>query len=302
MSLQPIAVIGASGQIGQALQRSAAERHVPLILAGRPDIDFDNRPSLQSFFAFHRPALVINAAAYTAVDKAETEAHAARVANSDGPAILAQLCQNHGAALIHLSTDYVFDGAKRQPYIESDPCGSLNVYGATKAAGEDAVRSALGRHCIVRTAWVYSSAGQNFLKTMLRLGGERDVLRVVADQHGAPTCADDIAHALLDMAPRLMDKDESAPVWGTFHLTASGETTWYGFAEEIFRLARQAGQRVPRLEAISIADYPAPAVRPKYSVLDTSKLAKTFGFKLPDWPLSLASCFERLQNICVEGR
>ena len=297
MSLQSIAVIGASGQIGQALQLAAANRHVPLILAGRPDVDFDNGASLQAFFATHRPALVINAAAYTAVDKAETEAQAARVANCDGPAILAQLCQSHGAALIQLSTDYVFDGAKRRPYIESDPCRSLNVYGATKAAGEEAVRSALARHCIVRTAWVYSSAGQNFLKTMLRLGAERDVLRVVADQHGSPTCADDIAHALLDQAPRLMDENDRAAVWGTFHLTASGETTWYGFAEEIFRLAHRAGRRVPRLEAISIAEYPAPAERPKYSVLDTSKFSDTFGLKLPQWPLSLAACFERLQNM-----
>ena len=302
MSLQPIAILGASGQIGQALQRAAANRRVPLILAGRPDVDFENKASLHAFFATHRPALVINAAAYTAVDKAETQAHAARVANSDGPAILAELCQSHGAALIHLSTDYVFDGATLQPYVESDPCRPLNVYGATKAAGEEAVRSALGRHCIIRTAWVYSSAGQNFLNTMLRLGSERDVLRVVADQHGAPTCADDIAQTLLDMAPRLMANNESAPVWGTFHLTASGATTWYGFAEEIFRLAHQAGRRVPRLEAISAADYPAAAVRPKYSVLDTTKLAQTFGFKLPDWHSSLAACFDRLQTTCVEGR
>ena len=297
MSLHSIAIIGASGQIGQALQRAAVDRRIPLILAGRPDVDFDNKQSIEAFFAAHRPALVINAAAYTAVDKAETDTQAARVANCDGPAILAQLCQTNDAALVHLSTDYVFDGSKRQPYTESDPCRSLNVYGATKTAGEEAVRVALARHCIVRTAWVYSSAGQNFLKTMLRLGSERDVVRVVADQHGAPTCADDIAHALLDMAPRLMDKNESAPAWGTFHLTASGETTWYGFADEIFRLAHQAGWRVPRLKAISTADYPAAALRPQYSVLDTSKLAQTFGLKLPDWQVSLAACFNRLQKI-----
>ena len=296
MSRQTIAIIGASGQVGQALQAASAERRLPLILGRRPDVDFNNEPGLQSLFARHTPSLVINAAAFTAVDRAETEQVAARVANCDGPAMLAKLCEAHGAALIHLSTDYVFDGSKNSPYKESDPCRPLNVYGVTKAAGEEAVRSALARHCIIRTAWVYSLAGQNFFKTMLRLGQERDVVRVVSDQRGAPTYAADIANALLDMASRLIDAKESAPVWGTFHLTASGETTWHGFAEEIFRLAQTAGMRVPRLEAIPAADYPTPAARPHYSVLDTSKLAQSFAIELPDWTSSLAACFDRLQK------
>ena len=269
-------------------------RGVPLVLAGRPTVDITDLPSLSTVFAAHRPALVINAAAYTAVDKAETDVDAARAANQEGPARLAVLCQTTGAALVHLSTDYVFDGRKPSPYREDDPVAPLNVYGLTKAAGEEAVRGSLSRHIILRTAWVYSPVGHNFMTTMLRLGQERDVVRVVADQIGSPTSADDLAAAILDIAPRLAAEPDGSRLWGTYHLTGAGETSWHGFAAEIFKLAQSAGRKVPRLEAITTQEYPAPAVRPLHCILDTSKFRQTFGLTLPAWQDSVPACFKRL--------
>jgi dTDP-4-dehydrorhamnose reductase len=291
METPAITVIGASGQVAKALARAAHSRGETLVCFGRPAVDIADSASLSGVFQRSKPALVINAAAYTAVDKAESEPDAARTANELGPAHLAALCCAHGVPLIHISTDYVFDGRATVPYTEDDQRAPINVYGHTKSAGEDAIRAVLPQHIIVRTAWVYGPDGQNFLKTMLRLGAERDVLRVVADQHGTPTSADDLAVALLDIARAVLRAGDTA-AWGTYHAVGVGQTTWHGFAHEIFRQAAEAGLQVPKLEAIETAAYPAPAARPRYSVLDTDKLQRTFGIALPPWQYSLAQCFK----------
>ena len=296
MTQQRIAVIGASGQVAQALVRAASVRKLDLIVAGRPQSDITDLASLSRLFADCQPDLVINASAYTAVDKAEVEIAAARAINEEGPARLAVLCQATGVALIHISTDYVFDGDSRIPYAEDDKRRPQSVYGVTKSAGEDAIRTALARHAIFRTAWVYGPDGQNFLKTMLRLGAERDEVRVVADQFGTPTPADLIATSLLDVAPRLLADGNRDGLWGTYHLTAAGETSWHDYAGEIFRQAALAGRKVPRLHAVSSSEYPTAATRPKYSVLDCSKLRNTFGLELPAWQDGVANCVRRLAH------
>lgn len=289
----PIAIIGATGQLARALLRVGAECGVPLAAAGRPDADLAEPRSVRAFLERTAPRVVINAAAYTAVDKAETDSDAAFEVNATGPGMLAVWCAERGVPLIHMSTDYVFDGTKRTPYVEGDVCNPLGVYGRSKLVGEEAVRAALDGHIIVRTAWVYGPDGNNFLKTMLRVGAERDVVRVVADQTGTPTAAADIAAALMAIASTVCRAD-GPPVWGTYHLVAGGTTTWHGFAAEIFATAAALGFKTPRLEAITTADYPTPAVRPAYGVLDTSKLRQTFGIELPAWQQSTTDCIRQM--------
>jgi len=235
------------------------------------------------------PVAVINAAAYTAVDKAESDPTAAFAVNAQAPGYLARLCHSHELPLLQISTDYVFDGRQRTPYRETDPIAPLSVYGASKAAGEAAVRSLCPRHLILRTSWLYSMDGQTFLTTMVRLAGKRDELSVVGDQHGTPTWTHDLAAAILTILQRVLASNDEG-LWGTYHLTSRGQTTWLGFATEIFRLAAAAGQATPRLKAIATADYAAAAPRPAYSVLDTSKIGATFGICLPTWQHSLAQC------------
>ncbi len=295
MSGLPIAVIGASGQVAKALTKAAAERGQAIVVAGRPHVDLTDAKSVAAFLDWAQPSVVINAAAYTAVDKAETDQAAAIALNAQGPARLADWCASHGVPLIHISTDFVFDGHKTSPYCENFRRNPLSVYGQTKSAGEDGVRAALDQHIIVRTAWVYGPDGSNFLKTMLRLGAERDVVRVIADQTGTPTCAGDIAAALLDIAAQVDDKKQAAR-WGTYHLVAGGETTWHGFAQEIFEHAAKAGFKTPKLEAIPTADYPLPAKRPAYSVLDTAKIRDTFGIVLPPWQKGVAETVRLLAH------
>lgn len=295
MSAHTIAVVGATGQVARALQRAGAQRASDLVVAGRPVIDISSNASVRRVLDGIAPAIVINAAAYTAVDKAESdEAEAFRI-NRDGPHYLAKWCAANGVPLLHMSTDYVFDGTKPVAYCEADTCRPLNAYGRSKAAGEDAVRDVLAQHIIVRTAWVYSTDGRNFLKTMLRLGAERDVIEVVADQHGTPTSADDIAAALLDMADAVACNKDCAP-WGTYHLTAGGETTWYGFARQIFSSVASEGRKAPRVEPILTASYPTPAVRPRFGVLDTTEVRRIFGIALPPWQQSVAACVQRLMQ------
>jgi dTDP-4-dehydrorhamnose reductase len=221
----------------------------------------------------------VNAAAYTAVDRAEEERDAAWRANDESPGVLARWCAKHGVVLVHYSTDYVFDGQGSRPYRESDATAPLGVYGASKLAGEQAIRAAGGRHLIFRTAWVYASHSANFLRTMLRVGANRDVLRVVADQVGTPTPAALIA----DITAQALQHDGALS--GTWHLTAKGETSWHGFAEAIFVEAVAAGilPRAPNVEAITTAEYPTPAKRPAYSHLDVTKLENDFGVVLPSW-------------------
>lgn len=294
-----VVVFGANGQVGRELLRAlaGAER---LVAATRSGTLADGRPCAQADFAEadqalallerERPAAVVNAAAYTAVDRAESEPEAAYAANAHAPGAIAGWCAAHGVPLVHYSTDYVFDGRGERPYRVDDPTAPLGVYGASKLAGEDAIRAAGGRHLIFRTAWVYAAHGHNFLRTMLRLGAERDALRVVADQVGTPTPAALIADVT---AQALAAAGERS---GTWHLTAAGRTSWHGFAEAIFAgaVARGLLARAPRVEAIATADYPTPASRPAYSCLDTASLERDFGVALPDWRDGLAGVLDAL--------
>lgn len=292
-------VFGGNGQVGQELLRAL----VPLgdvQATTRSGTLPDGRACLQADFADAdavvavldtvRPARVVNAAAYTAVDKAESDAEAAQAANATTPGAIARWCAERGIPLVHYSTDYVFDGSGTRPYLPEDPTAPLGVYGASKLAGEDAIRAAGGRHLIFRTAWVYAAHGQNFLRTMLRVGAERDVLRVVADQIGTPTPAALIA----DVTAQILDADNHSS--GTWHLTANGETSWHGFAEAIFEgaVARGLIARAPRVEAITTADYPTPARRPAYSRLDTTTLEQCFGITLPLWDVALGGVLDRM--------
>ncbi len=278
-----LSVTGGTGQLARALAQ-AAPSHVRV--AGRPGFDFDRPETLEALFADGAPALLVNAAAWTAVDLAEQQPDAARRANADGPALLAELCRRHGTKLIHISTDYVFDGTKGAPYVETDPENPTGIYGATKLAGERAVHAALPQAVILRTSWVYAERGRNFVRTMLDAARRRDRLTVVADQRGCPTNADDLALAVLRIAD-LMQRP-GAQYGGTYHACGSGETTWHGFATAIFAAAGPTGWPVPQVDPIATADWPTPARRPADSRLDCAKLAATFGVQLPDWRPSLA--------------
>jgi dTDP-4-dehydrorhamnose reductase len=289
-----VLVFGAGGQVGQAARRAAWPESVELAVLERHAADITRAPAVNVAIARERPDLVINLAAYTAVDRAESEPEAAWEANCAGAANIAAVCGDLETPLIHLSTDYVFDGRKSEAYREDDPVGPLNVYGCSKEAGERAVRAAASRHVILRTAWVYGAHGANFVKTMLRLGRERPVLRVVADQHGSPTAAADIAMALVAIAGLI---ERGRMEWGTFHFAAAGSTTWYGFAEEIIgsagALGAWAGGSIPRLEQISTAEYPTAAQRPANSMLDCSKI-KALGISPPPWRGSLSAVIREL--------
>jgi dTDP-4-dehydrorhamnose reductase len=280
--MSAILVTGGSGQLATALAKAAPGE---VRVVGRPAFDFDRHESVAALFAGDAPELVVNAAAWTAVDLAEREPAAARRANEAGPAQLAALCRRHGSKLIHISTDYVFDGTKGAPYVETDKVNPTGVYGATKLAGERAVRAALPDAVILRTSWVYAESGKNFVRTMLELARTRDRLRVVADQHGCPTNADDLADAVLAVAAAM--RQPGAGYGGIYHAAGSGETTWHEFACAIFAAARPLGRKAPPVEPIGTADYPTPARRPADSRLDCGKLAATFGVRLPDWRGSL---------------
>ena len=271
-------VFGRTGQVARELARLAPEAR----FLGRAEVDLTDPAACAALIRDARPAAVINAAAYTAVDRAESEPDAAWAVNSEGAGHVARACARTGLPLLHLSTDYVFDGqAVGHAYREDDPIAPVSVYGASKAEGDQAVRDATPRHAIVRTAWVYSPHGQNFVKTMLRLGRERPELGIVADQHGCPTSAADIAGALVAMAVRMADSGAGGDLYGTFHFSGTGPTTWYGFAQEIFRLAAHHGNPVPTLRPIATADYPTPAARPANSVLDCSRLREVYGIASP---------------------
>lgn len=283
-----ILLTGANGQVGFALHRSLAAHGevVPTTRSGRlpgnapcEAADFDKPDALAALVKRVDPDLVVNAAAYTAVDKAEEEPDAAYRANAEAVDALAQACAALHIPLVHYSTDYVFPGDSSRPWRESDPTAPLGVYGASKLAGEEAVRASGCQHLILRTAWVYGARGHNFLRTMLRLGAEREELRVVADQVGSPTPAAWIAQATALALARLTDQS------GTWNLVAGGETSWHGFAGGIFEDALQAGlmQRAPVVLPVPSSGYPTPARRPAYSRLDTSRMSRDFGIALPDW-------------------
>lgn len=286
-------VLGAGGQVGRELCRLRWPAGYRIAACDHATLDIAERDQVAAAIAREKPGLVINAAAYTAVDRAESEAAAAWAANCTGPANLAAACREAGVPLIHLSTDYVFDGEKTGAYREDDPVAPLGVYGASKEAGERAVRAALPQHVIVRTAWVYSAHGRNFVTTMLRLAGERPVLRVVADQCGSPTSAADLAAALSAIAVRLAAGNAA---WGTYHFANAGRVSWHGFAEAIFELAASWRGPPPRVEAIATADYPTPARRPKNSLLDCRRIRRTFGVAPRPWRAALAEVVGELRD------
>jgi dTDP-4-dehydrorhamnose reductase len=278
----PILITGGTGQLGHALADAAARRGLEYVAVSRPEFDFDVSETVGACLSATKPWLVINAAAYTAVDAAESNPEAADRANHTGPAMLAGLCAGAGIPLIHISTDYVFDGEKLSPYLETDPTNPAGVYGASKRDGELAVLGAGGQAIILRTAWVYAAHGKNFARTMLNAARKTHALRVVADQQGTPTAAPDLAAAILDIAA-LLARGWKPAYRGIFHATGAGETSWHGFAEAIFAAAADAGFSPPALTAIRTQDWPTPAKRPADSRLNCNKLALTFGVKLPAW-------------------
>jgi dTDP-4-dehydrorhamnose reductase len=284
-------VLGAGGQVGHELCRLAWPADYRLAAFDRAEIDIARRESVTAAVDRERPDIVINAAAYTAVDRAESESEAAWAANCAGPGYLATACRSAGIPLIHISTDYVFDGSKKGPYREDDPVNPLGVYGHSKEAGDRAVREALAEHVILRTAWVYSAHGHNFVKTMLRVAAERPVLRVVADQVGSPTGAADIAAAIAVIVQRLAAGDRG---WGTYNFAGRGAVTWHGFAEAIFEAAAPWRGAPPKIEAITTAEYPTPARRPANSVLDCSRIGDVFGIVPRPWRDALAEVIGEL--------
>lgn len=278
-----ILVFGGHGQLGQELARMAVARRVELAALSREKADIAEPAAVAAAFATYRPSLVVNAAAYTNVDLAESHAAEATAVNARGPAVIARACADARIALLHVSSDYVFDGGKPTPYLEGDPVSPLNVYGRTKAAGEAAVREILPRHLILRTAWVYSEFGHNFLKTIVRLARGRDELRVVADQCGSPTSTRQLGAAILRVARSLAEAKSGADVWGTYHFTAADVTTWHGFAAAILAAQTPLTGRAPKVVAISSVEYPTAAARPANSALDCGRFERVFGWRAGPW-------------------
>jgi len=281
-----ILLLGKTGQVGGALtpllrQLAGSNADEAVVKLGRADVDLSDAAALAQAVQRVQPSLIVNAAAHTAVDRAETEPDIAFAINAVAPGVLAEQAAKLNALLVHYSTDYVFDGSQRTPYRESDPTHPLGVYGESKLAGEQVVQASGCRHLLLRTSWVYDSTGRNFLTTMLRLAKQHGKLRVVGDQHGSPTSSALIAEATLHLIRCTLDQPNLTG--GLYHLTAQGQTTWHGFAQAIMR---KAGLDIP-IEAITTADYPTPAKRPAYSVLNCSKLQTQFNYRLPDWQQAL---------------
>lgn len=279
----PVLVTGGTGQLASALTHAQG-----ILRVGRPVFDFDRPDTIEATFRATAPRLVVNAAAYTAVDAAESDADAAYRANAAGPAILGRLCAEADIPLIHVSTDYVFDGTKPTPYVETDQVSPQGVYGASKLAGEEAVRLSRAKSVILRTAWVYAATGKNFVRTMLVVGKIRDRLTVVADQHGCPTTAADLAEAVLAIIARIDQTGWDPAYEGIFHAAGTGAITWHGLAVATFEEAARHGAKVPVVEPIVTADWPTPAKRPANSRLDCTRLHNVFGVRLPHWRESLA--------------
>ena len=273
----------------------AAHGGARIRVVGRPEFDFDRPETIAASFHAADPCLVINAAAYTAVDAAESDEAAAFRANRDGPAELARLCATAGIPLIHVSTDYVYDGEKPSAYVETDPVAPRSVYGASKLAGETAVLASGARAIILRTAWVYAATGRNFVRTMLNLAQTRDTLRVVADQQGCPTAAADLAGAILSIAARIEGQGWNDSWAGVFHAAGSGETTWHDLAEAVFQEASRHNAKVPaHVVAITTEEFPTAARRPANSRLDCTHLLEVFGIRLPHWRDGLARTIDEI--------
>ncbi|HEX4080346.1 MAG TPA: dTDP-4-dehydrorhamnose reductase [Rhizomicrobium sp.] len=282
-------IFGRTGQVGRELARAHWTVGCMPLLLGRPECDLADAVAVRRAILREQPEIVINAAAYTAVDRAESEPEIAAKVNRDAPAAMAKACEETGAALIHLSTDYVFDGSKRGAYVEDDPIAPLSVYGRTKAEGEAEVGRAARRHVILRTSWVFASHGGNFVRTMLRLADERPELRIVCDQRGAPTAARDIASAIVSIVASVGEGGKS---WGIFHFTSAEPATWHDFARAIFEGAGRQTKLVP----VSTAEYKTAAQRPLNSVLDCGRIALDYGIRQPCWRRALADVLAELQE------
>lgn len=289
-----ILVTGREGQVARSLAERVPDG-VELIFASRPELDLANPSTIEAAVARVKPNLVISAAAYTAVDMAEDEPDLAMRVNGEAPGLLARASRKAGAPIIHLSTDYVFDGQLDRPYREDDPVSPIGAYGRSKLAGEEAVRASGANHIIIRTAWVYSPFGSNFVKTMLRLAGERDTLNVVGDQIGCPTSAHDIADGLL--ATAMAYRSDPAKFNDTYHLAGSGETSWAGMAQHALDVSRANGGPYATVLPISTADWPTKAARPANSRLDCTKLQQAFGHSVPDWRLAVEKVVRRLLSM-----
>lgn len=282
-----ILVIGAGGQLGQCLKTVAARRDITdIVFPSETDANILNQEGLQSLLAKERPAFVINCAAYTAVDKAEDEVELAKAVNETGAANLAIACDANGATLIHVSTDFVFEGNEVKLLVEDDVANPINVYGQTKLDGEKAVIALLKEHFILRTSWLYSEYANNFVKTMLKLGADRDELNIIADQVGTPTYAIDLANAIFD----IIDSDSVA--YGVYHYSNEGVTSWFDFAKGIFEIS----ETQVKVNPIPGSAYPTKATRPAFSVMDKRKIKETFKLTIPYWRDSLVACIDKLKE------
>ena len=291
-----VAVTGKNGQVVRALSEAAESKNVLVIPVGRPDLDLALPKTIEPALRAVGPDIVVNAAAYTAVDQAEREPEIAHLVNAVGAGAVAAAARTLLVPVIHLSTDYVFDGDKKSAYVEEDPPSPGSVYGATKLAGELAVQHNIDEHVILRTAWVYAPYGKNFVRTMVGLAQSRNEVRVVGDQNGCPTYAPDIANAVIDIARNLLKFPSDLHLRGVFHFVGGGETTWADFAAAIFAHLSARGLKRPVLTYITSADYPTLAKRPFNSRLNCTKLARLHGVQSPPWQDSLAICMERLTS------
>jgi len=294
-----VLIFGRIGQVGEELAGTPWPFRADITQIDKDDFDLvaENATGMEGLFASTQPDLVINATAYTAVDKAESEKDLAFALNARAPELMAQACATNNTPFVHISTDYVFAGDKDAPYVEDDPIGPVSVYGASKADGEAAIRAALERHIILRTAWVYSAHGNNFVKSMLKLGAERDKLTIVNDQTGCPTSAREIASAIKTIAGQILVDPPSAP-YGTYHYVGGQKMTWHGFAEAIFEAAGARGARTPaEVLPIPTSDYPTAAARPANSVLDTAKIRTNWGISAPPQGQELAAVLDRLLGV-----
>lgn len=286
-----LGVTGKSGQLATALAELGRARGIDIVHLARPDFDLMDTTSVDHGLAAAAPNLVVNAAAYTDVDRAEAETPTAYAVNAMGAERVARACAAHRIPLIHISTDYVFDGRKAAPYVETDPIAPLSSYGRSKAEGERRVAAVCPEHVILRTAWVHSPFGRNFVKTMLRIASERSEVAVVNDQLGSPTYAPHLAAAIVAIAERLL---HGPPAWGIYHAVGCGTATWRDVAEAIFKVSRDLGGPWATVRGIASADYPVAASRPANSRLDTSKLAQTFDVRLANWREGLTTCVTRV--------
>ena len=291
-----ILVTGANGQVGSELINLGKDYGMHMLAVDLAELDITQSENVKKYISSAQPDIIINAAAHTAVDKAESEVDLAYAINRDGVENLAKVCAEQKILLIHISTDYVFNGENKTPYKETDTPNPESVYGQSKLEGEQAVTTLLEQYYILRVAWVFGANGNNFVKTMLRLGSERDELSIVADQKGAPTSARDIAKTLLMIAQRY--KNKQAIDWGIYHYIGTPSATWYHFAKVIFETAVKLKmlKKIPKLNAITTEDYPTPAKRPKNSVLDCSKIKQALNINQPDWTAELSKVLTLWKN------